>query len=145
VALVPAVHFPDIGSYISVQKSLTKSQAEFELDVVAAVEILDSDFARVSILPSFISNMVAATNAITSGDSNITTAFSDYHLSILTAELPSTETTISGVITDLFAAMVLAAETFKTGGNFATYYFDKFARLDIPVDVTGTVDDSLAD
>lgn len=147
MSLEPTVHFADIGSYIGVLNALTRNKTEFEDDIVAAVEKLDSDFARVSILPSFISNMVSARNAITSGESNIVSAASDYHTTILGDELPSTATTVSGVITDLFSAMTTAGETFMTDGNFHSFYRDRYSRTDTPVAPSGSnsVDDSLGD
>ena len=147
MALDTGVHFPDIGAYIGVLNALAGNAAEFESDIVAAVEILDSDYTRVSILPSFISNMVSARNSITSGEANIVSAVTDYHNTVLTEELPSTESTVSGVITDLFAAMGTASETFMSGGNFDTLYVSKFSRADVPTAPSGshTVDDSLGD
>ncbi|KKL05571.1 hypothetical protein LCGC14_2604720, partial [marine sediment metagenome] len=55
-------------------------------------------------------------------------------------------TTVSGVITDLFAFMVASGETFQSGGFFDTYYTSKFARLDVPTAPSGSesVDDGLA-
>ncbi len=150
MALIPALHFADIGVYIATLNALGENATKFEDKIVAAVEQLDSDYDRVSILPSFISNATAARNAITSGETNIVSAASTYHTSILTDELPSSATTVSGVITDLFAAMVTAGETFMssaTGGQFATFYETRYSRTDVPDAPSGshTVDDSLAD
>ena len=149
MALEPSIHFPDIGAYIGTLNALARNKGEFEGDIVAAVEQLDSDFARVSILPSFISNMVSARNAITSGEGNIVSAASDYHTSVLSGELESTGTTVSGVITDLFAAMSAygPAQTFQEDGNFHAFYRDRYSRTDVPTAPSGTntVDDSLGD
>ena len=149
MALQPEVHFPDIGAYIRVFNSLTRNKTEFKSDIVVAVDRLGSDFARVSILPGFIANMTAAVNSISNGESNLVAASTDYHTTILRAELPSTRTTVSGVITDLFAAMgeYGPPQTFMEGGNFHRFFRDRYTREDVPVAPSGvnTVDDSLGD
>lgn len=141
-------HFEDIGVYIGVLNSLTEKQVEFQDDVVAAVEQLDSDFIRVSIMPAFISNMTSANNSITAGSSNLVAAVTDYHLNVLADELPSTAGSVSGVITDFFAAMVASGLTFQEDGNFHSLYRDRYGRLDVPTAASGAgsnVDDSLGD
>jgi len=148
MSLNPSVHFPDIGSFIKVNNSLVRDLEEFKQDIVDAVEVLDSDYLRLSVLPTFISNMQAAVNNIEQGRTNIASSFSYYHTTVLRTELPSSNTTISGVITDLFTAMnnYIPAQTFLEDGNFASYYQDEFDRTDVPVAASGfnTVDDSLA-
>jgi len=149
MSLNPSVHFPDIGSFITVDNSLSRDLIEFKQDVVDAVEILDSDYIRIQLLPSFISNMTSAVNNIEQGRINITNSFSLYHTQVLKDEISSSHTTASGVITDLFAAMNAygPAQTFMEDGNFHSYYRDQFSRLDVPVAPSGsnTVDDSLAE
>lgn len=149
MALDPPLHFPDIGSYIKVFNAIVRSKDEIKDDLVDSVEQLDSDFLRVSQLPSYISNTVAQVNSITTAEANNVTAVTDYKNNVLTVELPSAATTVSGVITDFFAAMVTAGETFMssaTGGNFADYYEKQFLRTDVPVLPSGSnsVDDALA-
>ena len=146
MALDPALHFPDIGVYVRVRNSLTEKLEDFKDDVVGAVEQLDSDFERVSILPSFISNMTAAANSISTGDANVVAASTTYHTQILAAELPSSQPVVSGVITDFFAAMVSGSETFLDGGAFDLFYQTAYSRNDVPVAPSGsnTVNDNLA-
>ena len=149
MALQPTVHWPDIGAYVSTMNSLAGHKDEFKQDIVDAVEQLDSDFTRVSILPAFISNMTSAVASITAGEANIVSAVNDYHLNVLREELPSTETTVSGVIDDLITAMngYAPPQTFMTNGNFHSFYRDRLGRNDVPVAPSGsnTVDDSLGD
>ena len=87
-------------------------------------------------------------NVSNSAEANIQTAVSDYHTTILTDELPSEATTVSGVIDDLFAAMAaeLPPETFLEDGFFDSYYTEKYLRTDVPTAPSGTntVEDGLA-
>jgi len=147
--LNPTVHFADIGVLVGVLKSLTDKQQEFKDDVVAAVEQIDADYLRIQVLPTFIINMNSAANAITNGASNIVSACSSYLTTVLSSELPSTGTTVSGVITDLFEAMndYAPAQTFLEDGNFHSFFLERYGRLDVPTAASGsnTVDDSLGD
>lgn len=149
MALVPALHFADIGAYIGTLNSLSERKEELKLDLVAAVEQLDSNYTRVTIMPSYISNVAAAVQSITNGENNIVSAITDYHLQVLTEELPSTETTLSGVVTDLFALMGThgPAQTFQAEGNFHKLYRDRLGRTDTPTAPSGsnTVPDALGD
>ncbi len=149
MALDHTLHWPDIGSYIGVLNSLAGRKTELKNDIVGAVEQLDSDYARVTILPPFISNMNSAVNSVSAGEANLVTAINDYHLNVLKSELPSTASTVSGVIDDLIVAMngYAPAQTFMANGNFHSLYRDRLGRNDVPTAPSGsnTVDDSLGD
>lgn len=148
MSLNPSVHFMDLGKIIAVNNSLVGGLLDFKSDVVSAVEQIDQDYDRCQLLPNFISNMDSARANIELGRQNIINVFGYYHTMILSSELPSSYTTVSGVVNDLITAMnnYSPPQTFLEDGNFHSFYRDLMGRDDVPnVAVGNTVDDSWAD
>lgn len=120
--------FQDMGKLIAIFNDLDSAGPVVETDVVEMVEQLDRNYQNCEILPSIITNAVAARNSMASGSVNMVSAMNVYMLGPLATDIQSTATTPSGVLADLRGLMVTDVETVLFSGLFWTFFDEQYGQ-----------------
>lgn len=136
--------FSDMGKIVAIFNDLGNAGPVVETDIVEMVEQLDRNYQNVEILPTIITNAIAARNSMASGASNMVSSMSTYMLGPLATDIASLATTASGVLADLRGLMITDAQTVLFSGVFWTFFDQQYGQ-DVNSKISGnTISDSLA-
>lgn len=136
--------FSDMGKIIAIFNDLDSAGPVVETDIVEMVEQLDRNYQNVEILPTIITNAIAARNSMASGASNMVSSMSTYLLGPLANDIDSLATTASGVLADLRGLMITDAQTVLFSGVFWSFFDEQYGQ-DVNSKISGnTINDNLA-
>ena len=97
--------FKDLGGLIAVWDDLDGGNTNIRTKLTASVETMDYDFDTVKFLPTYINNMVSASNSLVTGKANLVSAYTSYLTTVAAPDINSTATTASGVLADMIFSM----------------------------------------
>lgn len=131
--------FKDLGCFIAIYDEITAGALGIQTKLTAAVEQMDYDFGTVKALPTFINNMVSASNNLDTAETNLVSAVTTYLTTVTGPDINSSATTASGILADLVFAMNGASTGAAPsgvfvllGGHYDTFILENFG-VQLPV------------